>query len=117
MTVEASDSLAQVEVVLREVGTRHLPVLDRGELKGIISDRDLGAWRNREQSAFKKSVSAGEIMSGDLLTVYPEAELAEVIDIMVDHKVGALPVIDASTQALVGIISYIDILRAVRSEL
>jgi CBS domain-containing protein len=36
---------------------------------------------------------------------------------MLDQKVGALPVVDAGTNALVGIVSYIDILRAVRDDI
>lgn len=115
-TVEVSDSLGRVEGVLLELDVRHVPVMDDGELKGIISDRDLSPWRTDGQG-FSKAVRAGQVMSADLITVNPESELAEVVDTMLDHKVGALPVVDASTQELVGIISYIDVLRAVRGDL
>jgi CBS domain-containing protein len=115
-TVEVSDSLGRVEGVLLELDVRHVPVMDHGELKGIISDRDLGPWRTEDYS-LREAVRAGQVMSADLITVNPESELAEVVDTMLDHKVGALPVVDASTQALVGIVSYIDVLRAVRAAL
>lgn len=115
-TVEVGDSLGRVEGVLLELDVRHVPVMDHGELKGIISDRDLGPWRT-EDGGLRKAARAGQIMSADLITVNPESELTEVVDTMLEHKVGALPVVDASTQALVGIISYIDVLRAFRSDL
>jgi len=53
-------------------------------------------------------------MSGDVVTVYPETELSESIDRMLDLKVGALPVVDPSTGELQGIVSYVDLLRALR---
>jgi CBS domain-containing protein len=115
-TVDVSDSLGRVEGVLLELDVRHVPVMDQGELKGIISDRDLSPWRTADYG-FQKGACAGQVMSAGLITVNPESELAEVVDTMLDQKVGALPVIDASTQALVGIVSYIDVLRAVRADI
>ena len=116
VTVDAGDSLDWVEALLRELDVRHLPVLADGVLTGIISDRDLGPWRTEEARAARALVRAGEIMSANLLTVHPEAELSDVVDTMLDQKVGALPVVDSATQSLVGIVSYIDILRAVRDD-
>jgi acetoin utilization protein AcuB len=115
ITVDVADSLDWVESLLRELDVRHLPVLENGVLTGIISDRDLGPWR--AEGGVKERVRAGQIMSGNLFTVHPEAELSDVVDTMLDQKVGALPVVDAGTNALVGIVSYIDILRAVRDDI
>jgi acetoin utilization protein AcuB len=50
-------------------------------------------------------------MSNGPLAVDEEADAAEVIDLMIDHKIGALPVTDDSG-SLVGIVSYVDVLRA-----
>jgi acetoin utilization protein AcuB len=53
-------------------------------------------------------------MSSDVVSVDPETELTEVVDIMLEYKIGALPVVEADSAELVGIISYIDALRAAR---
>ena len=53
-------------------------------------------------------------MSADVVKVYPETDLGEVIDRMLDEKVGAVPVVDADTGDLLGIVSYVDVLRALR---
>ena len=116
ITVDVRDLLGKVESTLLDLDIRHVPVMDDGELKGIISDRDLAPWRGKD-SAFRRGVRAGQIMSADLITVHPESELSEVVDTLIEQKIGALPVVDGSTQSLVGIISYIDILRALRNEL
>jgi CBS domain-containing protein len=51
-------------------------------------------------------------MSSNVLSVGLEADLAEIIDLMLDQRVGAVPVVDADG-TLVGIVSYVDILREV----
>ena len=114
VTVDITDSLDAVEALLRELDVRHLPVLEDGVLTGIISDRDLGPWRGDEIA--RSRVHAGQIMSANLFTVHPEAELSDVVDTMLDQKVGALPVVDQRTNSLIGIVSYIDILRAIRDD-
>jgi CBS domain-containing protein len=52
-------------------------------------------------------------MTGDPITVDEETELTEVIDLMIEHKVGALPVV--AEDKLVGIVSYVDVLKAARA--
>jgi acetoin utilization protein AcuB len=49
-----------------------------------------------------------------VVTVNPESDVAEVIDLMIEHKIGAVPVVEADSTRLVGIVSYVDALRAAR---
>ena len=112
--------------VLYENDIRHLPVLDSdGELVGIVSDRDLRAFAlpaltefdNRESFNEALANPVSTIMSGDVVSVDLEAELVEIIDIMLQTRAGAIPVIDRDTAELVGIISYVDVLGALRDEM
>ncbi|MNC91117.1 CBS domain protein [compost metagenome] len=57
------------------------------------------------------------IMSCNVVTVTTETELVEVIDLMLDQKVGAVPVVNDDSSELVGIVSYMDVLRAARAAL
>ena len=100
---------------------RHIPVVEGQRLVGIISDRDLRAlWdpaldvQVRDGRVYDRRVS--DFMSADPLTVDSEDDVDEVIDLLVEHRVGAIPVVDAEG-TLVGIVSYIDILRAARGQL
>jgi CBS domain-containing protein len=111
-TVEAAASLDTVLALLHELDVRHAPVLDeQGRLSGIISDRDLAPYRDRRLGEFE----VRQIMSAEMFTTGPDSQLSDVVDTMLDQKVGALPVVNASNE-LVGIVSYIDILRAVRDD-
>lgn len=109
VTIRASATVAQATQVLQEMDVRHLPVVDADRcLVGMLSDRDL-----RGQGGDQKVTT---VMSSDVVTVGTTTELGELIDLMLDLKVGALPVVDPHDE-LVGIVSYMDVLRAVRRDL
>ena len=49
-------------------------------------------------------------MTGSVLSVDSEAPLTDAVELMLEHKIGAVPVVDADGK-LVGIVSYMDVLR------
>lgn len=107
ITVAPTASAREALRALGEGDVRHLPVLDeRRELVGMVSDRDLLRLRGHDLS---RPVS--EVMSADVISVSPAAELEEIIELMTENRVGAVPVVDADFH-LAGIVSYVDVLRA-----
>jgi acetoin utilization protein AcuB len=125
LTVGPEASVAEVWDLMREVDIRHVPVTLGGVLVGMLSDRDLarvdiarllkvgGADALRQELATPIS----RVMSPDPISVEPDSEIGEVIGLLLDHKIGALPVVDEGTREVVGIISYVDVLRAFRGVL
>ena len=118
-TVSAHATLRRAVWLLQTLDVRHLPVVDEeGTLVGMLSDRDvrglafpevLGAeYVGRVQTALDARVSS--VMSSDVVSVDLEADALEIVDLMLDQKIGAVPVVDADG-TLVGIVSYVDILR------
>ena len=124
-TVEETDPIGEALDVLFELDVRHLPVVRGQEVVGMISDRDLrgvGIGRITDEATLDEvtarlSASVSTLMSGGVASVDRAADVSEAIDIMLEEKVGALPVVDEETQDLVGIVSYVDILRAFRTEM
>jgi len=113
MTVTVGATIREAMEILQTLEIRHLPIVGASnELVGMLSDRDL---RSASRELLDKRVT--EIMSADLLSVGPTAEAAEVIDLMVESKIGAVPVVDEVNGDLLGIISYIDVLRQMRRTL
>ena len=116
--VDVSTPIREAIAQLLETDVRHLPITDRGALAGIISDRDMRPFvsiipldqENRESLEKKLDEPVATIMQGDVLSVHVESELEELVDMMIDQKIGAVPVID-DNRALVGIISTIDLLK------
>ncbi|HGG58193.1 MAG TPA: CBS domain-containing protein [Nannocystis exedens] len=101
---------------------RHLPVLNGGQLCGILSDRDIRKFRPPE-ALLEGNVVAWialldtpiwKVMTPEVLSVSPEDCLDRALDFFVNLRVGAVCVVDAGR--LVGIVSYIDALRALRDQ-
>jgi len=118
--IVATGSVQEAINKLFELDARHLPVVDEhGELVGVLSDRDLREYSqplemqfdNLTSSNEREETSVSDIMSGDVISAHPEDDVTEIIDIMIDQKVGAVPIVDPRDGSLVGIVSYIDILR------
>lgn len=122
LTVSPQASVADVWDLMRERGVRHLPVVDGGTVVGMLSDRDLARFdlgrvltiEGAEALRRELATPAVKVMSSDVITVDPEAELGEVVDLLVENRIGAVAVVRSDTQELVGIVSYIDVLEAVR---
>jgi len=117
-----TSSVRQALQILNELDIRHLPVVDDGTLIGIVSDRDLRAFTpislnevertETLRKALSQPISA--VMNTSLLLVNPKTEVAEAIDLMIEHRIGAIPVVEPDGQTLVGIVSYVDVLRSLR---
>ena len=112
--VETSTSIRHAIGVMQEFDIRHLPVLDGGELVGIISDRDLrGVILGSDGTVGNLDAKVSQIMQTNPITVDQDADTSEAIELIVENKIGALPVVDAHNGKLKGILSYIDILRVI----
>lgn len=125
ITVPLHASVAEVWDLMRERAVRHLPVVDRGALVGMLSDRDLAHFdmarlltaEGAETLRRELGTPALKVMSADVVAVGPDTELGEVVDLLVENRIGAVPVVRPETQELVGIVSYIDVLEALRDQL
>jgi len=116
--IEANQSVREAMHRLLSLDIRHLPVLDSGVLVGMLSDRDVRGIASATLTGEvndQLSAAVSDLMTSDPISVDPEADIGEVIDLMIENKVGALPVV--AEDKLVGIVSYIDVLRYARAEL
>ena len=116
-------SVAEALGMLYELDVRHLPVVRGRELVGIISDRDLrgfsGASDDEAMEAVEgaRAATVGNFMNTSTVKVDPETNVREVLELILLHRVGALPVADLDTGDLLGIVSYVDLLRVLQDTL
>ncbi|MCB9914621.1 MAG: CBS domain-containing protein [Planctomycetes bacterium] len=95
---------------------RHLPVVEKGRLLGMISDRDIAlstGWilqAYRQDSEGSGPSTVGQIMHEHVRSVGPNAPLSEAATIVLDHRVGAVPVV--TDGELQGLVTTTDLLRA-----
>lgn len=103
-----TDSLASAAVSMWENDCGILPVIKDGrKVVGVITDRDIcmaTAIRNRPES----TISVEEVMSGNVFSISPNADVGKALELMREHKVRRLPVLDNKGE-LKGIISMNDL--------
>jgi CBS domain-containing protein len=117
-TISPNQTLPEAHDLMRKYKIRRLPVVDDGQLVGILTlgdVREAGASDATSLSIFELNyllarLKISEIMTRDPLTVSPETGLAEAAKLMLHHKIGGLPVLEG--HSLVGIITESDIFRA-----
>jgi CBS domain-containing protein len=115
--VDRNDTLLAVEERMAAKQLRHLPVLEQGDIVGIVTQRDLFkaamssamGYGEKAQQAYLHSVRVKEVMVYPVVTVSPETSLAAAAEIMLNKGVGCLPVVDGAQ--LVGMVTKTDLLR------
>ena len=120
ITVAPDDTVEVAVQLLRRRGVRHLLVMKKNKLVGILSDRDLKRAMDPGRTK-KKLLGIGglyfllepilirEIMTRDVVTVGPDLSAQDAARIMVAERFGALPVEEKGKT--VGIVTETDLLR------
>ena len=122
VTIEASDSCLEAVGRMHRARVRHLPVVSaEGSLVGIVTDRDLRhhlfAPRVIKEvgsiavDILLKAVPVSEVMSSPVMSVPAKADIVEAARIMLEDKVGSLPVVEGGK--VVGIVTETDVLRQI----
>jgi CBS-domain-containing membrane protein len=116
LTVSPSDTVGQAEELMYENHYRQLPVVENKQLIGIVTDRDIRSFLaqssllepEKRGKALRTKVT--DIMTAKPLTLSPENDLREAVELLLEEKIGGVPVVD-ETEGLVGIVTYVDVLR------
>lgn len=117
MRISPDTTVGEALTLIALATVRHLPVVEDRKLVGVVSERDLiGLLSDHkpDDPVFSER-KVSELMSTDLITVSPDDDLAVVIDKLVDTGVGALLVTEG--EMVRGIISYVDVLVALKPHL
>lgn len=118
VTITEDTTLKDALDLVRSRPFRHLPVVDEGgKLVGIVTEKSLVYASPRPElslSVFEvdyllRKTLVKQVMQRDLVTVSPDLPIEEAARVMVDHRIGCLPVLENGE--LIGIISDTDIFR------
>jgi acetoin utilization protein AcuB len=119
VTVRPDMAVLDARHLMLQRRIRHLLVTNEGgELVGIVTDRDirlnlpsqatsLSVW---EINHLLTQLTVGRVMSQSVITVGPDREARDAAELMLEHTIGALPVMDGGH--LIGIITETDVMRA-----
>jgi acetoin utilization protein AcuB len=112
LTIERHASLAQAHAVMREHHLRHLPVLDKGDLVGIVSLGDLHLLETVADFSLDE-VPVDEAMTSRPYVVTSDMPLDEVAEIMATKKYGSAIIV--GRDGVEGIFTTTDACRALAS--
>lgn len=125
VTINIAAPLSDALALMREHDVRRLPiVIDTGELRGIITQGDIrGADIMRvagldplDIAHALRQVKVYEVMTEDAIAVSPETGLREAAMLMIENKIGGLPVVDEQNH-VVGIITESDLFETLVQQL
>jgi acetoin utilization protein AcuB len=117
-SVQPGDSLAHALRLTREHRIRHLPVVNDGELAGIVSDRDIRlampsplTVADADRAAFLEGTKVERVMTREVITAGLLDTVEDAAKLLCRHRIGSLPVVDAHGR-LLGMITETDVLTA-----
>ena len=119
VTLNCADVVDLANDVMSLGRIRHIPIVDSGKVVGVLSQRDLFhsalvtalGLSPKQRSELLKAISIKEAMSAPVVTIAPETRVAEAARLMLEKKIGCLPVVERGT--LVGLLTESDLLRCV----
>jgi len=122
ITVDVNDSMQDAMKNLKEHDIRMLPVMKKGKLVGIITDRDLKKASASDATTLEvhellyllMKIKVKNIMTRDVITVPPDYTVEETAQVLQKNRISGAPVVDADGQ-LVGTITQTDLFRVLIS--
>jgi CBS domain-containing protein len=110
VTLQEGESLEDAGQYLRLAHVRHLPVVHKGNLVGLLTQRDWLRALMGHSPADAWKIFVRDVMTRDVQTVTPDTPMQEAVALMLDNKFGCLPVVDPKRR-LLGIVTETDLLR------
>ena len=122
ITVGVDDSMHDAMKRMKEKDIRMLPVLKKGKLVGVVTDRDIKRASASDATTLDvhellylvSKIKVGNIMTKDPVTVPQNFTVEETAEVLLKHKISGVPVVDQNGQ-LVGIITQTDLFRVLIS--
>jgi CBS domain-containing protein len=116
VTLREGDGLEVADALIESGHIRHLPVVANRKLVGLLTHRDLLRHCRRRDPYSGSPILAGEVMRREVVTVRPETSARAAIRLMLDRKLGCLPV-TTEDGTLVGIVTEADLLKVADARL
>jgi len=118
VTVDADDSMLDATKLMKEQNIRRLPVLEKGKLVGIVTDRDLKRASPSDATTLEAheilyliaNIKVREIMSKNPITVPHDYTVEEAAEILLQAKISGMPVMDKNGK-VIGMITQTDLFK------
>lgn len=115
VTITPQTSLFEAKQLMLQYHIRRLPVVNHDKLVGIVTRRDINraessfrdTWTPYQMHIMRAQPSVREFMCTTVVTISPDAAIGEAAGLMIEHRIGGLPVVEDGK--LIGMITETDI--------
>ena len=122
VTVHVNDTMQDAVKLLREHGIRMLPVMEQGELVGIVTDRDMKRASASDATTLDvhelihlvSTIKIKHIMTKNPITVPFDFTVEETAEVLLKNKISGVPVVNHDKE-IVGTITQTDLFKALIS--
>jgi len=122
VTIESNQSMQEAIHLLKTHRIGRLPVLEKGKLVGIVTDRDLKRASASDATTLEihelmylmSKIRIKDIMSRKVISVPADFTIEETAEVLLANNISGVPVLDAQ-QSLVGIITHTDLFKVILS--
>lgn len=119
LCVDSLTTVTEAQALMKEHKIRRVPVIDEGKLVGMVTQGDVrGALPSEvttlnraEQDYLIKQLKVERVMTGDVVVATPDMSLADAARLLVQYKIGGLPVV--AEDKVVGMVTESDIFGVV----
>lgn len=112
-SVRSGDTVYDAIVAMADHDVGALPVVDDGELVGILSERDYARKVILKGRASRETL-VRDVMTPDVITIAPDRSMQDCMELMTERRIRHLPVLRDGS--LVGIVSIGDVVKATIAE-
>jgi CBS domain-containing protein len=113
-SIDTDKTVAYAAKMMRDEDVGFAPIVEGDRLVGALTDRDI-AIKVVAEGRDPQTTKVSEVASRDLITVEPEQDLDEALQLMAEHQVRRLPVIEQDRR-LVGVLAQADVAQEVKAK-
>src|SRR5512143_917608 len=107
VTITPDKGVGQALQLMQQHQIRHLPVVEKDRMVGWITSRDL---REVLLASMLEKITVRDVMVQAPITVTPDTDVEEAARLVVEHKIGGMPVVEGDR--LVGVLTMLDLISA-----
>ena len=112
--IEADKPVAYAARMMKDEDVGLAPIVEGDRLVGTLTDRDI-VTRVIAEGRDPQSVAVREVASTDLVTIDPQQDLGEALQLMARNQVRRLPVVEEDGR-LVGVVAQADVAREAKDK-